>query len=107
VSLLAFACYCYGNTTVKLSNIIWVEGDYYRKLAKTERLKHLLFRPIKEISILQMVVLCYIYTKLYHSFDALAPNAKDLKLMFKVCPIVWRSFDKTGSYYQERTVSQS
>jgi cell division protein FtsI (penicillin-binding protein 3) len=77
---VGICCYFYGNTTVKkLSNIIWVEGDYYRKLAKTERLKHLLFRPIKEISILQMVVLCYIYTKLYHSFDALAPNAKDLK----------------------------
>jgi hypothetical protein len=27
------------NSTVKLSNIIWVEGDYYRKLAKDRTVK--------------------------------------------------------------------
>jgi hypothetical protein len=45
--------------------------------AKDRTVKTFVIPANKEISILQMVV-SYIYTKLYHSFDALAPNAKDL-----------------------------
>jgi cell division protein FtsI/penicillin-binding protein 2 len=75
---------------IKLTNIQWVEGDYYRKLAKKERLKF-----------------CYSFNKgnIYSSdgsllatsipnyeirFDALAP--KYLKEMFNHYLIRWHLF---------------
>ena len=42
--------------TVKLTNIQWVEGDYYRKLAKDRTVKVCQFLPIKEIYIQPMEV---------------------------------------------------
>jgi hypothetical protein len=38
---------------IKLNNIQWVEGNYYRKLAKERTVKNFpLFQPIKEMYIL-------------------------------------------------------
>jgi cell division protein FtsI (penicillin-binding protein 3) len=41
---------------VKLTNIQWVEGDYYRKLAKERTVKNFVILQIREIYIHQTVV---------------------------------------------------
>jgi cell division protein FtsI (penicillin-binding protein 3) len=55
VYLVAFGIFG-SDIAVKLTNIQWVEGDYYRKLAKERTVKNFVIPANKEIYIHQTVV---------------------------------------------------
>jgi cell division protein FtsI (penicillin-binding protein 3) len=55
---------------VKLTNIQWVEGDYYRKLAKERTVKNFVIPATKEIYILLMAVFGNFYSNYEIRFDA-------------------------------------
>jgi cell division protein FtsI (penicillin-binding protein 3) len=55
IYLVAFAIFG-SDRCCKLTNIQWVEGDYYRKLAKERTVKNFVIPSIKGIYIHQTVV---------------------------------------------------
>jgi cell division protein FtsI (penicillin-binding protein 3) len=59
---------------VKLTNIQWVEGDYYRKLAKERTVKNFVILQIREIYIHQTVVYCTSIPNYEIRFDAVTPK---------------------------------
>jgi cell division protein FtsI (penicillin-binding protein 3) len=89
--------------TVKLSNIIWVEGDYYRKLAKDRTVKTFVIPANKgNIYSADGSLLATSIPNYTIRFDALAPNAKDFEANVQgLSDSLAILFDKTGSYYQE------
>jgi cell division protein FtsI (penicillin-binding protein 3) len=89
--------------TVKLSNIIWIEGDYYRKLAKDRTVKTFVIPANKgNIYSADGSLLATSIPNYTIRFDALAPNAKDFEANIQgLSDSLATLFDKTASYYQE------
>ncbi|MFT6748864.1 MAG: cell division protein FtsI (penicillin-binding protein 3), partial [Flavobacterium sp.] len=89
--------------TIKLSNIIWIEGDYYRKLAKDRTVKTFVIPANKgNIYSADGSLLATSIPNYTIRFDALAPNAKDFEGNIQaLSDSLATIFDKTPSYYQE------
>jgi cell division protein FtsI (penicillin-binding protein 3) len=89
--------------TVKLSNIIWIEGDYYRKLAKDRTVKTFVIPANKgNIYSADGSLLATSIPNYTIRVDALAPNAKDFEANIQgLSDSLATLFDKTASYYQE------
>ena len=89
--------------TIKLSNIIWIKGDYYRKLAKDRTVKTFVIPANKgNIYSADGSLLATSIPNYTIRFDALAPNAKDFEANIQtLSDSLATLFDKTPSYYQE------
>ena len=87
---------------VKLNNIVWVEGDYYRKLAKERTVKSFVIPANKgniysaDGSLLAISVPSYTIR-----FDAVAPKADDFKKNIQpLSDSLALLFNKPSSYFQ-------
>ena len=89
--------------TVKLTNIQWVEGDYYRKLAKERTVKNFVIPANKgniyssDGSLLATSIPNYTIR-----FDAVTPKAEDFeKNIAPLSDALAKLLNKPSSYFQD------
>ncbi len=104
IYLVAFAIFLMAiAVTVKLTNIQWVEGDYYRKLAKERTVKNFVIPANKgniyssDGSLLATSIPNYTIR-----FDAVTPKAEDFeKNIAPLSDALSKLLNKSSSYFQD------
>ena len=104
IYLVAFAIFLMAiAVTVKLTNIQWVEGDYYRKLAKDRTVKNFVIPANKgniyssDGSLLATSIPNYTIR-----FDAVTPKAEDFeKNITPLSDALSKLLNKSSSYFQD------